>query len=201
MATVGWAVAGGAGTAAALAVAWFVLVTLRFDPPVARRSLAIARLDAAVTAGRSADQVLSVATWVGYVAATLVLGGLAFRTVVTRRPGRLPLGAAAGAGMVAAVVAVPLRAAEVTGDGLPAAADRDALVHVVTSAFGGRWRCGPRACCWWWLPWVTRPPARPPAVPQAWRRPRPPARAGGSGGGWPARGGSPAPGWSWRRTW
>jgi putative copper export protein len=137
MATVGRVLAAGVGTAGALTAAWFVLVMLRFEAPVARRSLAVARLDAAVAAGRSADHLLSVATWAGYVAATVVLGGLAFRAVATRSRGRLPLGAVAGAGAVAAVVSVPLRAAEVTGAGLPSATDHDVLVHVVTSTFGG----------------------------------------------------------------
>jgi copper resistance protein D len=137
VAALGWALAGAVGASAALAVAWFVLVTLRFDAPVARRSLAVARLDAVVASGRTADHVLSVATWTGYVAATLVLGALAFRTVVTRVPGRFPLVAVAGAGVGAALVSVPLRAAEVTGEGGSAFVDRVALDHVVTSTFGG----------------------------------------------------------------
>jgi copper resistance protein D len=137
MAALGRGLAGGVGAVAALAVAWFVLVTLRFDAPVARRSLAVARLDAAVADGRTADHVLSVATWAGYVATTLVLGALAFRTVVRRAPRRLPVVAAAGAGVGAAAVSVALRAVEVTGGGLEAAADTDVLAHVVTSPFGG----------------------------------------------------------------
>ena len=137
MATLGWAVAGGIGAAAALAVAWFVLVILRFDAPVVRRSLAVARLDEAAAAGRSVDHALSVATWVGYVCTTLVLGGLVFRAVVRRAPRRLPIVAIAAAGASAAVTSVALRCMEVTGGGIEAVVDRDVLAHVVTSHFGG----------------------------------------------------------------
>ncbi len=137
MATLGWAVAGGIGAAAALAVAWFVLVILRFDAPVARGSLAVARLDAAAAAGRSADHALSVATWVGYVCTTLVLGALVFRAVVRHATRRLPIVAIAAAGVSAAVTSVALRCMEVTGGGIEAVVDRDVLAHVVTSHFGG----------------------------------------------------------------
>lgn len=136
MATLGWAVAGGIGTAAALAVAWFVLVIVRFDAPVARRSLAVARIEAAAAAGRSVDHVLSVATWVGYVCTTLALGVLVFRAVVRRAPRRLPIVAVAAAGVSAAVASVALRCMEVTGGGIEAVGDRDVLAHVVTSPFG-----------------------------------------------------------------
>lgn len=137
MAALGRAVAGAIGAAAALAVAWFVLVIVRFDAPVARRSLAIARVEAAAAAGRSADHVLSVATWVGYVCTTLVLGVLAFRAVVRRTPRRLPIVAVSAAGVSAAVASVALRCMEVTGGGIEAVVDRDVLAHVVTSPFGG----------------------------------------------------------------
>lgn len=138
------------GVAAAVAIAWVVLVTLRDRGPVSGDGVS-ARVDAAVAETLAADHVLSVATWAGYVSTTLVLGGLVFRRFVARGPRRgrpawaprAPAGgsdrllaAAVGLGIVAVVASLPVRAAVVTGRGLDAAGDPDTLGFVLTSPFG-----------------------------------------------------------------
>lgn len=80
---------------------------------------------------------LSVATWAGYATTTLVLGGLVYERFVAPRSGRLPLGAAVALGLGAAAAALPLRAAEISGDGLTAIAEPEVFHHVVASTFGG----------------------------------------------------------------
>jgi putative copper export protein len=96
-----------------------------------------ARLDAAVARTLATDHVLSVATWVGYVTTTLVIGSLVAQRLAIRRPNVVPMRTAVAAGLAAAAVALPLRAAEISGAGLGAFADRDVAAHVLTSAFGG----------------------------------------------------------------
>jgi len=130
-----------AAFAAGLLVACVVLVGLRWpQPPPGGGPLAA--LEASVTRAVAADRVLSVVTWVENVATLLVVGGVCFRLYVSRPAvtGRgaseSALVAASLAGIGACLVSVPLRAMVVSGRGLPAAGDLDALGLVATSRFG-----------------------------------------------------------------
>jgi putative copper export protein len=131
------ALARGVGALMALGVAWVVLVTLRHEQRVAYSDAIAAELDAAVIETLTTDHVLSVATWVGYVASTVLLGGLVFERFVARRQVRLRLGTTVVVGLLAAGAALPLRAAEVSGQGLTALTDPEVFRLVATSAFGG----------------------------------------------------------------
>jgi putative copper export protein len=127
--------------AAGLVAACVVLVALRWPPSPAGGG-PLAALDASVNRAVAADRVLSVATWVENVATLLVVGGVCFRLYVSRpaitgRGASEPaLVAASLVGIGACVVSVPLRAMVVSGRGLPAAGDLDALGLVATSRFG-----------------------------------------------------------------
>lgn len=126
-----------AGALTALGVAWLVLVVLRVEQRIAHRDAVAADLDAAVIETLTTDHVLSVATWVGYVSSTVVLGGLVFERFVAHRPVRMRLGTFALTGLLAAGASIPLRAAEVSGQGLMAVTDPEVFRLVATSAFGG----------------------------------------------------------------
>src|SRR5690606_36211278 len=106
------------GYLVAVGLGWLVLVMLRAEQAVVARDRIAAELDAAVAETLTTDHVLSVATWVGYVTSTVLVGGLVVERLVVRRPLRLRWGAAVIAGLAAAAAAVPLRAAEVSGQGL-----------------------------------------------------------------------------------
>lgn len=131
------------GSAAAVAVlgAVVVLVVLRM-PDRANSPGPLASLDATLARTLLADRVLSVATWVGYVATLLVVGGALYRGFVSRpspagRGGseRLLL-ASAMVGIVAGLVSLALRAV-VIADGDPGAVGDLAVARVVvTSRFG-----------------------------------------------------------------
>ena len=131
------------GSAAVVAVlgAVVVLVVLRMPDGATSRGPS-ASLDAALARAVTADRFLSVATWAGYVATLLVVGGALFRGFVSR-PARTGRGgserlllAAAVAGIVAGLVSVALRAM-VIGDGeVGAVTDLAVIRVVVTSRFG-----------------------------------------------------------------
>jgi putative copper export protein len=126
---------------AALACAVLVLVVLRWPERAAAPST-VAPMDAATARALVADRVLSVATWIEYVATLLVLGGALFRTFVSRPAmvgrgvtERLLVGAAL-AGMASCVGSLPLRALVLADGGLGAVGDLDVIEVVATSRFG-----------------------------------------------------------------
>ena len=128
------------GIAGAVTVAVVVLVAARW--PAARATGASPAVDLAVVRALQADRVMSVATWIEYVATLTALGGAAFRLFVSRpalagrgTPERVLL-VTAVAGAAACVATLPLRAVVVGRGGLRAAVDPDALALVVTSRFG-----------------------------------------------------------------
>lgn len=127
----------GVGALVATGVAWLVLVVVRAEERIAYRDTVAADLDAAVIETLTTDHVLSVATWAGYVSATVLLGGLVFERFVARRPVRMRLGPFALTGVLAAAASFPLRAAEISGRGLTAVTDTEVFRVVATSAFGG----------------------------------------------------------------
>lgn len=136
-----WAIGLGVGTVgASVAMAATVLVVVRWpDHGDAGRAGA---LDAALGSSLAADLVMSVATWIEYVAVLLLVGGAAFRLFVSRPPvtGRgtseRVLLAAAAVGSVACLGTVPLRAMVLSGRGLGSIVERDTLGLVLTSRFG-----------------------------------------------------------------
>jgi putative copper export protein len=141
------------GLALALALAWFVLVTLRApgseDAPVDEIGI---RVDEGLRSTLMADRVLSVTGWIATVATTLVLGGVIFRVFVMGSQARTAdatTGAATGQGhalqvlrkaavlgIVAEVASLLLRAAAVSDAGFAAAWDPDILRFVLTGRFG-----------------------------------------------------------------
>ena len=130
-----------AAFAAGLVAACVVLVALRWPHPPSGGGR-LAALDASVNRAVAADRVLSVATWVENLATLLVVGGACFRLYVSRpaitgRGASEPtLVAASLLGIAACVLSVPLRAMVVSGRGLPAVGDLDALGLAATSRFG-----------------------------------------------------------------
>lgn len=117
----------------AVAVAWVVLVALRRPAE---------GIDERLRDSLLADRTMTVAAWVANVAATLVLGGLAYRAFV-RDPATEPDGRAervlcsvALAGVAATVATLPLRAASLAGAWWVAFRRPSTLGFVVSSPFG-----------------------------------------------------------------
>ena len=138
LATVLWACG---ATAVAVLGAVVVLVVLRM-PDRATHSGPLASLDVTLARTLLADRLLSVATWVGYVATLLVVGGTLFRAFVSRPavPGRggseRLLLASAAVGIVAGLVSLALRAMVIADGELGAVGDLAVARVVVTSRFG-----------------------------------------------------------------
>ena len=130
-----------AGLGALLAVALLVLVVLRWPDRAASHG-PLAGLDRSITRSLLADRFLSVATWVENLATVMVIGGVSFRLYVSRpvltgrgASERL-LFAASLAGIGACLASFPLRALVVSGEGIRALGDPEALGVVFTSRFG-----------------------------------------------------------------
>lgn len=140
------------GTAARIAAAvlavgmvWVILVELR-EPTTATGLDALGmQVERTVAATDLAERILSVLAWVVSASSTLVLGGIVFRTFITDATGtagrhrptaeRL-MQRAALVGATVGLLALAVRAAAISGDGLATLTDLELLGFVATSPVG-----------------------------------------------------------------
>jgi copper transport protein len=127
----------------AVALAWLVLVVLRRPEPLVAGDRLVLRVDTGVADSLRADRIAAFGTWIVNLTTTLVLGGVIFRTVISKGAGRAvgwsPARIVRGAailGAAASLAVLPFRAAALAGTGRVAVVDTATLDFVATSRFG-----------------------------------------------------------------